>query len=205
MQWLFSQLAKLDDSEYRKILQRIPHTAASGRPYTLLLVEDKQPANGWPTVFWTFVNENGYGPADSYRYNRFATQEDAIRRLEDEDRVRAAVEDVSDTLARSEYEAACQRAGVQAMSDDKIRRMSYALEYFDCYLPEHSADDVIEMALARARWRALRAEMTAVESPAPARRRRRAPQLQCAICGTPTSLMASLGPACPEHYDELSG
>ena len=28
--------------------------------------------------------------------------------------------------------------------------------------------------------------------------------LRCCTCGAPTDTLASLGPACPEHYDELS-
>src|SRR5690606_8895284 len=38
----------------------------------------------------------------------------------------------------------------------------------------------------------------------PAPRQSRTTARRCAVCGAPAELAASLGPACPEHYDELS-
>ena len=34
---------------------------------------------------------------------------------------------------------------------------------------------------------------------------KRQPVRQCLVCGRSTNMTASLGPACPKHYDELSG
>jgi hypothetical protein len=35
--------------------------------------------------------------------------------------------------------------------------------------------------------------------------RRPKPRLQCAGCGAPAEMHASLGPSCPDCYDDLSG
>lgn len=80
----------------------------------------------------------------------------------------------------------------------------------DVYVASREALRIADMAETErmaARGYVYRAEVGAYVKPTPPTPIVGATQSnrRCAICGAPAEMMASHGPACPEHYDELSG
>lgn len=195
-----------------KPVQEIPYTASTGRKFVLHQFEDENARDGWPRLFWTYTYEHDgitYGPSLGWLTNRHRTQEAVIERIEAQERIRLAEASVAEAslptggLDRATYEALCAEYGAEVYSDDRIRKSAYALRYGEFTLPEYSADDIIARVLAAGRLAALEAQRkptpAVVTSAARQRTRRR-----CLICGAYADMNASFGPACPDHYDELS-
>jgi len=158
----------------------------------------------WPAAsaepFWTWVDENGFGPSVSYASNRHATVEAVIEAVEREERYRQATA-VPAQLDRAAYEAACERAGVAALSDAECD--GYAVHYGQFSWPEYPEEVVIRMDLAKRRLRGIEAERAA----RPKAPRQPAPLVRC-DCGHDVErgqvMVASLGTSCPECYDRMS-
>ncbi len=190
-----------------KPVQEIPYTASTGRKFVLQQLEDETAGDGWPRLFWTYTYEhNGiiYGPSLGWLTNRHRTQEVVIERIEAQERIRRAEESVpTEGLDRTTYEALCAKHGAEAYSDDRIAQSAYALRYGEFTFPEYSADDIIARVLAAGRLVALEAERKPTPAVAPSAARQRT-RRRCLICGAYADMTASFGPACAEHYDELS-
>ena len=190
-----------------KPVQTVSYTASTGRKFVLQQLEDENASGVWPRLFWTYVYEHegtSYGPSISWLSNRHRTQEAAIKRIEAQERIRLAEESVpQEGLDRATYEALCAEYGAEVYSDDRIRKSAYALRYGEFTFPEYSADDIIARVLAAGRLVALEAERKPTPAVAPSAARQRT-RRRCLICGAYADMTASFGPACAEHYDELS-
>jgi len=195
-----------------KPVQEIPYTASTGRKFVLQQLEDETAGDGWPRLFWTYTYEHDgitYGPSLGWLNNRHRTQEAVIERIEAQERIRLAEASVAEEslptggLDRATYETLCARHGAEVYSDSQIRKSAYALRYGVFTLPEYSADDIIARVLAAGRLVALEGQRQPTTSPAPSAARQRT-QRRCLICGAYADMNASFGPACPEHYDDLS-
>jgi len=195
-----------------KPVQEIPYTASTGRKFVLHQFEDENARDGWPRLFWTYTYEHDgitYGPSLGWLTNRHRTQEAVIERIEAQERIRLAEASVAEAslptggLDRATYEALCAEYGAEVYSDDRIRKSAYALRYGEFTLPEYSADDIIARVLAAGRLAALEAERKPTPTAAPSVARQRT-RRRCLICGAYADMSASFGPACAEHYDELS-
>lgn len=188
-----------------KLVQAIPYTASTGRKFVLQQLEDEHARDGWPRLFWTYTYEADgltYSPGLGSLTDRHLTREAVVERIEAQERIRLAEESVPQGgLDRATYETLCARHGAEVYSDDRIRRSAYALRYGEFALPEYSVEAIVSKVLAAGRLVALEAQ------PAPAATRssvRTQPQRRCLVCGAYADMNASFGPACPEHYDDLS-
>ena len=195
-----------------KPVQTVSYTASTGRKFVLQQLEDENASGVWPRLFWTYTYEHEgtpYGPSLGCLTNRHRTQEAVIKRIEAQERVRLAEESVTEAslptggLDRATYEALCAEHGTEVYSDDRIRKSAYALRYGEFTFPEYSADDIIARVLATGRLVALEAERKPTPAVAPSAARQRT-RRRCLICGAYADMNASFGPACAEHYDELS-
>ena len=190
-----------------KPVQTVSYTASTGRKFVLQQLEDENASGVWPRLFWTYTYEHEgtpYGPSLGCLTNRHRTQEAVIKRIEAQERVRLAEESVPQGgLDRATYEALCAEYGAEVYSDDRIRKSAYALRYGEFTFPEYSADDIIARVLAAGRLVALEAELKPTPAVAPSAARQRT-RRRCLICGAYADMTASFGPACAEHYDELS-
>lgn len=164
------------------------------RPWTVLT---ERPQNGWTS---RFVCVPG-----------FRTEDDARRAV---DGLRFEAAHTSDRVVgidRDEYERRCAAAGVEAWTDERVWEAGYTLRYFD--QPTINDDPTGRLPVAQwlhqrrangieaERERAMRAQRAAAASTA-AEQLRRLPR--CLRCDQPGTMAASLGPACPDHYDDLS-
>ena len=94
-----------------------------------------------------------------------------------------------------------------AMSDEAVAYLENGKTAAECRLAG------IEQMLRQQRWWAIEKERKAQVAAAPAApavkpkapRSTRICEWTCVICGEPAEMAASLGMACPEHYDDLSG
>ena len=190
-----------------KLVQKNPYTASTGRTFVLLQLEDKNATGVWPRLFWTYTYEHEgipYSPSLGWLTNRHRTQEAVVERIEAQERIRLAEESVPQGgLDRATYETLCAEYGAEMYSDDRIRQSAYALRYGEFTLPEYSADAIVSKVLAAGRLVALEAQRKPTPAAAPSVGRQRAPR-RCLICGAYADMNASFGPACPEHYDDLS-
>jgi hypothetical protein len=193
-----------------KPLQEIPYTASTGREFVLRQLEDVSATGIWPRLYWTYTYEHEgipYGPSIGRLTNRHRTQEAVIERIEAQERIRLAEESVPrGGLDRATYETLCVRHRAGAYSDSQIRERAYGLRYGEFTLPEYSAGAIIARVLAAGRLVALEAQeaqRNPTAAPAPSATRTRT-QRKCLICGAYADMNASLGPACADHYDELS-
>lgn len=182
-----------------KTLREVQYTATTGRQFMLKQVQDEH------GTFWSYtVDCDGveYWPTISRLANRHRTQEAAINRIESEEKIRLASDSIPrGGFDRATYETICAEYGAEVYSDDRIRRSAYALRYGEFTLPEYSVEAIVSKVLARGRLYALEAQ------PAPVATRssvRTQPQRTCLVCGAYADMNASFGPACAEHYDELS-
>lgn len=188
-----------------KLVQAVSYTASTGRKFVLQQLEDAHARDGWPRLFWTYTYEADgitYSPGLAWLTDRHLTREAVVERIEAQERIRLAEESVPQGgLDRATYETLCAEYGAEVYSDDRIRRSAYALRYGEFALPEYSADAIVSKVLALGRLYALEAQ------PAPAATRssvRTQPQRTCLVCGAYADMNASFGPACAEHYDDLS-
>lgn len=127
------------------------------------------------------------------------------------DAARAAVPPGTDPPGydRASYEAACKVAGVAVLPDSEIAD-SYAVKYGDWMQVTVAPDLAVRMTLAG--WRRLRLDHEA-EADRQARldaldaleAEQAAAAPRCDRCGRPATMNASLGPACDDCYDDLSG
>lgn len=195
-----------------KPVQEIPYKASTGRTFVLKQFEDENATGVWPRLFWTYTYEHDgitYGPGLGSLTDRHLTREAAIERIEAQERIRLAEASVAEAslptggLDRATYEAFCAEYGAEVYSDDRIRKSAYALRYGEFTFPEYSADDIIARVLAAGRLVALEAERKPTPAVAPSAARQRT-RRRCLICGAYADMTASFGPACAEHYDELS-
>lgn len=188
-----------------KLVQEIPYTASTGRTFVLQQLEDEHARDGWPRLFWTYTYEQDgipYGPGLDWLTNRHPTREAVVERIESEEKIRLARDSIPrGGFDRATYEAICAEYGAEVYSDDRIRKSAYALRYGEFALPEYSVEAIVSKVLALGRLYALEAQ------PAPAATRpsvRTQPQRTCLVCGAYADMNASFGPACAEHYDDLS-
>lgn len=190
-----------------KPLQEIPYTASTGRQFVLQQLEDAGATGVWPRLFWTYTYEHEgipYGTSLGWLTNRHRTREAVVERIEAQERIRLAEESVPmGGLDRDTYEALCARHSAEVYSDSQIRKSAYALRYGQFTLPEYSAGAIIARVLAAGRLVALEAQRKPTPAPAPSAARQRT-QRRCLICGAYADMNASFGPACADHYDELS-
>lgn len=192
-----------------RVLTEVEYTTTDAA-VTLQQMEDADAPQDWPRTFWTWRDSNGMGPGISSLHDRHVTQDDAIRNFEDWERIRVVNEAIPASYdSRGDYEAACRDAGVEAMSDADIERSSYALKFGDFRLSECGADHIIGINIARARYYALEKAREVRAAKARAERTLASPRTvrkvrKCLICGQYADMNASLGPACADHYDELS-
>ncbi len=128
---------------------------------------------------------------------------------EAERRIFAAHDDVRAPLTRDEYEAACERHGVRALSDAECD--SYGVRYGDFQYPAYSADHVVAMHLAALRLRKIDEESPrswelhiSVENPYYRPDVNGSHRGKCARCGAPDSAyIAGAGEhLCPRHQDD---
>lgn len=119
-----------------------------------------------------------------------------------QDQIDAAVAAMPATLSRAEYEAACAAIDISPWGGDEsipmiAREGQFSLDN------DPDARYAIRQYLAHRRLAAITAERANRQHPAVA------PEILCPNCGmmtAPSMLMAaSLGTACPECYDALSG
>src|SRR5690606_1752489 len=190
-----------------KPVQEIPYTASTGRKFVLHQFEDENARDGWPRLFWTYTYEADgltYSPGLAWLTDRHLTREAVVERIEAQERIRLAEESVPQGgLDRATYETLCARHGAEVYSDDRIAQSAYALRYGEFALPEYSVETIVSKVLAAGRLVALEAQRKPTPSPAPSATRKRTPR-RCLICGAYADMNASFGPACPEHYDDLS-
>ena len=201
-------------------LERRPYTASTGRVFDLIRCADAQGEH------WIFEWDEPSGYRVSWRphydQDRLSTADMAIERIEAQERIRTATESLPETLTREQYEAACQRAGLEPQTDEQILRQSYALTYFDMPLSQYTASEIIAAEIAKRRLRLLQTERAAAQEARLVRRMRRRLSLDtiapagttvtrlgygtstCAKCGAPTSYW-NPGAArylCREHWDD---
>lgn len=188
-----------------KLVQAVSYTASTGRTFVLQQLEDENAREGWPRLFWTYTYEHDgitYGPGLGSLTDRHRTQEAVIERIEAQERIRLASDSIPrGGFDRATYEAICAEYGAEVYSDDRIRKSAYALRYGEFTLPEYSVEAIVSKVLALGRLYALEAQ------PAPAATRssvRTQSQRTCLVCGAYADMNASFGPACAEHYDDLS-
>ena len=190
-----------------KPIQEIPYKASTGRKFVLQQFEDENAREGWPLLFWTYTYEQDgiiYGPSIGWLTSRHPTREAVVERIEAQERIRLAEESVPQGgLDRTAYEALCAKHDVEAYSDDRIRKSAYALRYGQFTLPEYNVDDIITRILAAGRLVALEAQRKPAPASIPSTTQKRT-QRRCLICGAYADMNASFGPACAEHYDDLS-
>ncbi len=190
-----------------KLVQAVSYTASTGRTFLLQQLEDEHARDGWPRLFWTYTYEADgitYGPGLGSLTDRHLTREAVVERIEAQERIRLAEESVPQGgLDRATYETLCARHGAEVYSDDRIAQSAYALRYGEFTLPEYSADAIVSKVLALGRLYALEAQRKPTPAAAPSVARQRTPR-RCLICGAYADMTASFGPACAEHYDELS-
>jgi hypothetical protein len=116
------------------------------------------------------------------------------------------------SATKSAGELIRQTQGGELVTDEELRACSYGILYADYSSAEADAiglrpgwfDVHRELrlrlkALQEADRAALRARAAARQVGAPAKATRK-----CLRCGAPATMNASHGPACPDHYDELS-
>lgn len=138
---------------------------------------------------------------------RSATREEALAILQGI-RYVARHETMPVQMERDAYEAACAAAGQEPMTDDEIRKASYAIQYGEFTLHgDPTGHQIIRMRLAARRRNQMVADQKARRAAAAAA----APPVEyvvCQGCGTevPKRLMmsASMGTVCPDCYDRWS-
>jgi hypothetical protein len=152
---------------------------------------------------WMFINPDGSVRCGGHYKHRHENKSEALDYLQAEVRIQIATADMPGTLGRTQYEDMCQKAERQPLGDQEIAS-GYGITYGEFTYPDYSADHIVDMKLARARQHGIREEQAAQAVPRPT------PDIiSCPNCGQHTyrgNLMnASLGTACPECYDDLSG
>jgi|GEM_PF-4886679 len=130
-----------------------------------------------------------------------ATEEEAIQRCRNTALIKTAE---GMPLDRATYEAECDRFGVTCHSDEYIDSGSYSLRYGDFHLPEYSPSQIIERKLALRRLGEMERPSTAAAVPVSKPTLAECPRCHAQV--SPSLMMAgSLGPLCPDCYDDAEG
>jgi hypothetical protein len=115
-------------------------------------------------------------------------------------------------LGRQAYERLCKERKVEELSDQEIIGKSYALRHGQFELPAYSSDYCEKMMLARERFKKMEKKAKPMRElhrkrAREQREKEKAGKPRCSYegCSRPGTMMASLGRACPDHYDMLSG
>lgn len=152
---------------------------------------------------WTWRDSRGHGPSIGSTDPRVCCQspDAAVDSVQRNDLIAAAEGDGSH-MVREKYESDCARLSAEVLSDLEIREKSYTLRYGEFSdIDGHSPGFIASMALARRRLLDIEARprdgalVSCVEKKT---------SLRCRRCGEPADMYASLGPACANHYDNLS-
>jgi len=102
-------------------------------------------------------------------------------------------------------------AAAEDLTDEQIANLTYAIRHYD---PSAAAPESRPTGPDQPQtWRVLRRRLAEIEAWADYRRAQRADQpeqprrsrRQCVGCGAPATMMSSLGPTCPNCYDDYSG
>jgi hypothetical protein len=111
-------------------------------------------------------------------------------------------------LDRPSYEVACRAAGVPALADGEID--TYAVKYGDWL--QVTVEPLLAAQMTVARWRNERIEheraiarQVQLDSLDARETEHATTARRCLNCGRVATMHASLGPACDDCYDELSG
>lgn len=154
----------------------------------------------WPLNRLGYTVENSTGQRPGHGYQKMASREVVMQRLNDQARLDQLDEALpNEGLPRAAYETLCAELSVAAMSDAECD--NYGVIYGEFGLSEYPVKHIIQIKLARARRSAILAERAMQPKPT-----RLAPVEVLADCGhyvSPALLMnASIGTSCPECYDD---
>lgn len=115
-------------------------------------------------------------------------------------------------VTRPVYEEACREVEAPVLSDQEIIEKSYAMKYGEFTPPHYDAEACVKMIMARKRFKQMKAKAKPFLDLFRARarenekkRREEAPTCSYEGCEREGTMNASLGRACPQHYDDLSG
>ncbi|HEY9879014.1 MAG TPA: hypothetical protein V6D29_11190 [Leptolyngbyaceae cyanobacterium] len=118
--------------------------------------------------------------------------------------VRQASEMASGISNRADYESACKQFGVAAASDEEIRSSTYGLSYLQIAYPEYTTEQEVRQILTKRMLYLLEAQAKAQVTAPPISKATSGQR--CYICSATRNLMAgSLGPLCPDCYDDVEG